>query len=239
MRIKLLTLILGVVFSVAATAQELSQFIIVDQFGYLPGVQKIAILKDPQVGFDSDTSYSPGSVFHVVNARTGEKVYSGSITSWNGGNTDPSSGDKAWHFDFSDFSQPGSYYILDEENGLRSYEFDIANNVYNDVLKQAMRMFFYQRVGFAKEAPYAEEGWTDGASHIGPLQDKNCRSFFDKGNPDTEKDLSGGWYDAGDYNKYTNWTAHYVIGMIKAYSEKPGAWGDNYNIPESGNGLPD
>jgi endoglucanase len=27
--------------------------------------------------------------------------------------------------------------------------------------------------------------------------------------------------------------------MMKAYLEKPNAWGDNYNIPESGNGIPD
>jgi endoglucanase len=231
--------LMAAALSMTAMSQEISKFIITDQFGYLPDAKKIAVLKDPVTGFDASESYAPGSKFFVVNARTGEKVFAGSPVKWNNGNTDASSGDKAWHFDFSSVTQSGSYYILDEENNLRSYEFDIAKNVYNDVLKQAMRMFFYQRVGFAKEAPYAEEGWTDAASHIGPLQDKNCRSFFDKNNPDTEKDLSGGWYDAGDYNKYTNWTANYVVELIKAYKEKPGAWSDDYNIPESGNGLPD
>ena len=51
--------------------------------------------------------------------------------------------------------------------------------------------------------------------------------------------MSGGWYDAGDYNKYTNWTASYVLEFMKAYLENPEAWGDDYNIPESGNGVPD
>ncbi len=102
-----------------------------------------------------------------------------------------------------------------------------------------MRTFFYQRVGFRKEVPYADEGWADEASHSGDLQDNNCRSFFDKLNPDSERDVSGGWYDAGDFNKYTNWTANYVVEFIKAYLENPGAWGDDYNIPESGNGIPD
>ena len=102
-----------------------------------------------------------------------------------------------------------------------------------------MRTFFYQRAGFKKEAQFAGESWADSASHIGNLQDKNCRSFFDKENPETEKDVNGGWYDAGDYNKYTNWTANYVVEMMKAYIEKPDAWADDYNIPESGNGIPD
>jgi hypothetical protein len=135
-------------------------------------------------------------------------VYTSERTIWGSGNTDASSGDKAWHFDFSTVNEPGIYYILDEEKNLKSHEFIISHNVYNEILRQAMRTFFYQRAGFKKEAQYAGEAWADSASHIGNLQDKNCRSFFDKENPLTEKDVSGGWYDAGDYNKYTNWTAN-------------------------------
>jgi hypothetical protein len=71
------------------------------------------------------------------------------------------------------------------------------------------------------------------------LQDPYCRAFLNKDDPATEKDLSGGWYDAGDFNKYTNWTANYVVEFMKAYLEKPDAWADDYNIPESGNGMPD
>ncbi len=63
--------------------------------------------------------------------------------------------------------------------------------------------------------------------------------FSDRNNPATERNLTGGWYDAGDLNKYTNWTANYVVEMMKAWLEKPDAWGDDYNIPESGNGVPD
>jgi endoglucanase len=223
----------------SATAQDHTKFITVDQFGYLPGSKKVAVIRDPQDGFDADESFTPGNHYAVVNATSGKNVYRATITEWNYGLKDNSSGDKAWHFDFSVIDEPGTYYILDETHNLKSYDFVISHNVYNEVLRQAMRTFFYQRVGHKKEAQYAGEAWADDASHIGPLQDKNCRSFFDKSNPDTEKDLSGGWYDAGDYNKYTNWTANYVVEMMKAYLEKPDAWADDYNIPESGNGVPD
>src|SRR4029077_16206384 len=53
------------------------------------------------------------------------------------------------------------------------------------------------------------------------------------------KDLRGGWYDAGDLNKYTSWAAPYNIGLLRAYEEHPEAFSDDYGIPESGNGIPD
>ncbi len=239
MRSQLLIVLFIILFATASKAQTHSKFIIVDQIGYLPQAKKIAVIKNPQTGFDAGESFVPGDYYSVVNATTGEKVYRGEISRWKNGSTDASSGDKAWHFDFSGVEEPGRYFVLDEQHDLRSYEFEIAHNVYNELLRQAMRSFFYQRSGFNKEVAYAGEAWADSASHIGPLQDANCRSFFDQDNPATEKDLSGGWYDAGDYNKYTNWTANYVVEMMKAYLEKPQAWADDYNIPESGNGIPD
>jgi endoglucanase len=224
---------------VTINAQTISKNIIVDQFGYLPDSKKIAIIKNPVVGFDAVKSFIPGATYILVNANTGDHVFTAGLTAWNAGQTDASSGDKVWYFDFSSIKQNGRYFILDLDKNLRSFEFEISPVVYKEVLKQAVRFFYYQRSGFPKEAKYAGIGWADGASHIGPLQDKNCRIFTDKYNPATEIDVSGGWYDAGDYNKYTNWTAGYIVEMMKAYLENPLAWGDDYNIPESGNSIPD
>ncbi len=221
------------------SSQECCKFIIVDQFGYLPEAKKIAVIKNPINGFDSNETFTPGKNYSVVNKSNSEKIFSGSPIKWNSGNTHAGSGDRVWHFEFSEVKEPGTYYILDEEKGERSFDFVIAPNVYNEVLKHAMRSFFYQRAGFKKEAIYAGDKWADDASHIGPGQDKEARNYLDKNNPATERDVSGGWYDAGDYNKYTNWTANYVVELLKAYDERPGAWGDDYNIPESGNGIPD
>ncbi len=228
-----------VMLTFTVTAQEVSDYIVVDQFGYLPGSRKIAVIRNPQVGFDQEESFTPGSWYGLVNATTGEKIYRGEPVPWKDGQIHEGSGDRAWLFDFSGVGTVGTFYIVDEARKVRSHSFVIAHNVYNEVLRQAMRTFFYQRVGYPKEEPYAEGAWADGPSHLGELQDLNCRSFFDKENPATERDVSGGWYDAGDYNKYTNWTANYVVELMKAYLEKPGAWSDDYGIPESGNGVPD
>lgn len=220
-------------------AQELSDHIVIDQFGYRPGARKMAVIRNPRTGFDAGNSFAPGKWYALVDAGSGELVFRAELSSWKDGEIDVSSGDMAWHFDFTAIKKPGRYYVLDQDNKLRSFEFRIAHDVYNEVLRQAMRTFFYQRAGFRKEAQYAGSDWADEASHSGDLQDNNCRAWFDKFNPDSELDVSGGWYDAGDYNKYTSWTAGYVVELMKAYTEKPDAWGDDYNIPGSGNGRPD
>ncbi len=220
-------------------AQNPSDFIVVDQFGYLPDASKKAVIRNPQVGFDADESFSPGASYQLIDSESEEAVFSGSPQMWNGGNTDPSSGDRIWWFDFSSVTATGDYYVLDVNNEVRSFEFRISPSVYNEVLKQAVRTFFYQRSGFAKVEPYAEAGWTDGASHVGTLQDTEAWLYSEPNNSATERDVSGGWYDAGDYNKYTNWTANYVIDMMYAFKENTVAWTDDFNIPESGNGIPD
>ena len=217
-------------------SSDTSTFIVVDQFGYLPSSEKIAVLRDPETGFDAAESYTPAASYALVDAATDTVVLEGAPTPWNGGAVDEASGDKAWWFDFSSVTTPGEYYVLDATNGLRSDTFRIAADVYSEVLKHAVRTFFYQRAGFAKEAQYAGENWADGASHT---QDESARVYNDKDNAATERDVSGGWYDAGDYNKYTNWTAHYVIELLRAYRERPSAFTDDYGIPESGNGTAD
>jgi hypothetical protein len=214
-------------------------FIVVDQFGYLPGQQKVAVLRDPVTGFDNADSFTPGATLQVINTANGVVVHSGAATAWNAGATDASSGDRAWLFDFSTVTAAGSYEILDVDRNVRSARFDVGDNVYRPVLVQAVRTLFYQRAGHAKATPYAEAAWADGASHLGALQDANARRYDTPGDAATERDLRGGWYDAGDFNKYTSWTAGYVIGLLHAYEEKPSVWTDDFNIPESGNGVPD
>jgi hypothetical protein len=229
----------GAFGGVANTAPEVSPFIVVDQFGYLPGMEKIAVLRDPQTGADAEQSFEAGGSYALVEASSGTRVFTAAPTAWNGGQEDPSSGDRAHWFDFSSVTAPGAYYVLDVERNVRSYAFEISDAVYADVLVQALRMFFYQRVGQAKDAAHAGAGWVDGASHVGALQDHAARLFNDKSNAATERDVWGGWYDAGDFNKYTSWTAGYVENLLRAYVESPAAFGDDSGIPESGNGLSD
>ncbi|MBN2773038.1 MAG: hypothetical protein JXR31_02225, partial [Prolixibacteraceae bacterium] len=97
-----------------------SKFIVVDQFGYRPEGRKIAVIRDPQVGFDAAESFMPGPTYAVVKVNDSTQVLTGAPVTWNNGNTDASSGDKAWWFDFSSVKEEGVYYILDIDSNLCS-----------------------------------------------------------------------------------------------------------------------
>lgn len=235
----LLSLLFSLCCSGSLLAQTVSPYIVTDQFGYLPSSVKVAVIRDPKTGFDAAESFTPGNSYAVVNTATSAEVFSGAPVVWNNGTEDVSSGDKAWWFDFSSVTAAGKYYVLDKSNNVRSFEFEISDDIYREVLKHAVRTFFYQRAGHEKAAAFAGAAWADGASHIKASQDKNARQYNRTNDATTARDVSGGWYDAGDYNKYTTWTANYVVDFMRAYLEAPGAWGDDYNIPESGNHIPD
>jgi len=218
--------------------------IVVDQFGYPTKASKIAIIRDPKLGYDNAAHFSPGTTYALVDQSTGEITKQGRPTPWNDGAMDSASGDKVWWFDFSDVTTPGTYIVVDLEKRLRSPEFEIDDRVYRNVLKHAVRMYFYQRAGFTKAAATAGSSWADAASHMGPGQDPECcpwqrRHRLSKNEASEIKDLHGGWFDAGDYNKYTSWAARNVIVLLRAYSENPLAFGDDSGIAESGNGVPD
>lgn len=228
------------IFSFTGFSQVLQENIKVDQFGYRPHDTKVAIISNPVAGYNGNQNYQPGTdKFQIRVANTGKVVYRGEIISWNDGQTHLQSGDKVWWFDFSDLNEPGYYYLYDSVKFVRSHVFQINENVYSQILKQAIRFYYYQRCGTAKEIPYADAKWQDEACHIHDNQDINCRLVTDKDNANLTKDLSGGWHDAGDYNKYTTFTFATLHNLLFAFEENPEVFTDNLNIPESGNGIPD
>jgi hypothetical protein len=223
----------------ASHAVPLDLHILVDQFGYRPADPKVAVIRDPQVGFDATDTFTPGSTYQLRRAGDGGVVYSANIEAWNHGLVEPSSGDRGWWFDFSAVNAPGSYFVYDVGRKLRSPTFSIGQQVYQDVLKAAVRMYFYQRAGIAKAAPHADSCWIDDAAYADANQDTQAHDITDPDNPAKVKDLSGGWFDAGDTNKYVTNARVAVHQLLTAYQENPAAFTDDFNIPESGNGIPD
>jgi len=216
----------------------------IDQFGYFPSSKKIAVIANPitgfNVGYQGNFNASTGANQYQVRRWSDDAVvFTGTITAWNSGATHAQSGDKGWWFDFTSVTTAGSYYIYDIGKNVGSYRFEINNNVYTEVLKHAMRTFFYQRINFAKTVPEADAKWADAACFERANQDRFATSRYDKGNMTTAKDLHGGWMDAGDYNKYVTFTFNPLCNLLGTYRSFPSVFRDDYNIPESGNGIPD
>jgi hypothetical protein len=221
---------------------DLQKYIVVDQFGYRAKMAKVAILVDPVRGWNASDSYRPGANLEVRQWSDGKTVWKGKPVGWRNGALDESSGDRGAWLDFSSLQTKGLYYVFDPDSNGRSYPFEIDDDVYRRVLKTATRMYYFNRANFEKKPPYSCVGkrcWSLGADYVGPLQDKEARSVADRGNARTARDLSGGWWDAGDVNKYVTFSHEPVHQLLTAYEEHPTAFTDDFGIPESGNGMPD
>lgn len=235
--ISVVTIILSTSILSGQTSIPTSLYIKVDQFGYLPSSPKVAVISDPEIGFNSTLAFTPGSTLQVRNWSDASIVFSASPAIWNNGNVHDQSGDRGWWFDFSSLTAEGDYYIYDPTNDVRSHRFTIDSDVYNQVLKSSLVMFYRNRSGIAKPVQQNGTKWSD--TGVSFPQDQNTRDLWDRTNPAKYKDMSGGWFDAGDYNKYVTFTQTVVHDLLWAYKENPSVFGDDWNIPESGNGIPD
>ncbi len=228
--------------TVQAAPGTVVPYIKVDQFGYLPEMRKVAVIADPQAGSNAAEAFNPAlgtGQYQVRRWADDSVVQSGTLVPWKAGATHAQSGDRGWHFDFSALVTPGSYYLYDTVNQVGSGRFEVGPSVYDAVLRQAVRMYFFQRVNFAKAVPFVGAKWTDAAAYEGPSQDRAATSRWAKGDPTTARNVSGGWMDAGDSNKYTTFAQGAVLQLLEAYRANPLVFADDFGIPESGNGVPD
>ena len=204
--------------------------VLVDQFGYRPQDPKVAVVIGHPDG---------AQPYELRDVETEQVIDTITPVKWGNGAIHSQSGERAWWVDFSNIKEPGQYVLVRADEETRSAEFDIRADVYRDALVAATRMFFYQRSGFAKQEPYADARWTDAAAYVGPGQDTEARFIYEKDNPASERDMHGGWFDAGDTNKYVTFALQPVHQLLSAYGQHPDIWTDDFNIPESGNGIPD
>jgi endoglucanase len=240
--LNLLTTYLTTLATAWAAPTRTSDNIHIDQFGYRPTATKVAVIGSPVQGFNASETFAPSvgaNQYELRRWKDDAVVLRGTLTPWNGGATDATSGDKAWWFDFSSIQEVGSYYVFDVGNNVGSGRFEIHPDVYNNLLRTATRVFFYNRCNAEKKAQHAGTNWADGPSFVKAGQDTECRSVRDRTNAATARDLSGGWWDAGDYNKYVTFANKPVHQLLDAYTQQPAIWTDDLNLPESNNNVPD
>ncbi len=230
-----LWLVWNLSLAVWSAEPEVTPQIMVDQFGYRPAAEKWVMVANPEQGQNSAITYVPGTELQLCRASDGAVVSTVSLVPWNNGQLHTQSGDKVWQGNFSGFQTPGSYYFFDPVNNRRSYTFDIGDKVYDKILQFAVKTFYYQRCGCAITAEFGGS-YTHDACH---LQQKQALLYDGGAVAGTERDVSGGWHDAGDYRKYVTFTFTTLWDMLHAWEWYPGRFNDQLGIPESGNGIPD
>lgn len=140
----------------------------------------------------------------------------------------------------------------------KSHSFNIANTVYDGLLRDSMSYFYQNRSGVPIEAEYIKNGDAASLSHseyghnpdTAYVQPKWVKAYDGKFNGDTKYQITAtyGWYDAGDHGKYvvnggvSVWTLQNMYEMSK-HLGKDDKWADNKSmlIPQDGSakGAPD
>lgn len=187
----------------------------INQVGYLINDTKTAIFRDS----------SKDTKFDVIDVKTGKKVYSGDVT---GAIETESAGETVARGDFSSVTKPGTYKIVAANSG-ESNQFVIAENTYDKLLEDTVKMLYLQRCGSKLDKKYAGDFAHD-ACHT------QIATIYDT---DVKKDVSGGWHDAGDYGRYVVSGAKAAADLMLAYESYDKEFSDKLGIPESGNGVPD
>lgn len=214
---------------VSDDTESITPQIKVNQLGYREDADKYAIVS----GFYETLSCSTQTQFRLIDADTQTAVYSGHLE-FVSAYDDDYSGETVYKADFSDFTTPGTYYItLNTPESQPSVSFDIGGDIYTDLLGKASKYYYYQRANVELTEEFAGEFARE------PLYPDDFSQNFLSDVTKT-KDVSGGWFDAGDFGKYIDPGVQAVIDLLWAYKAFPDVFTDGLaDIPESGNSVPD
>ncbi len=189
-----------------------------------------------------------GKTWELVNAQTQNVVLSGTLE--NGILEQEFSGEIVHEIRFGEITEPGTYYLRipdanlntsacsprDIADGMKldtleSFTFRIGDDVYDGLLSDLTKYYYYQRQGITIEEKYAG---VFARENLHP-DDITVKRWSDRNNPDAETfDISGGWYDAGDYGKYTYSATCAIEDLLLAYELYPEVFDTlSMQIPET------
>lgn len=185
--------------------------------GYLPEAPKHASVLGASGGFT------------VVRAADGTTVFTGELSPGRRG-TDTRT--EVADADFSAVDTPGEYRLRTAA-GTESSVFRIDAKVYGAPYRLVTRAMYLWRCGVAVDGEWQGSRFQHAPCH---LQD----AWTDHVNGKHEHLAStGGWHDAGDYNKYVVNAGVTVGAMLRAWEDFPAIRRIGLSIPESGGRLPD
>lgn len=208
-----------------SVAQKMSLQIQLNQLGFYAMGKKIAVVVDANAA----------SPFFITTSNLRDTVWRGSLSAEKNSTY---SSLRSCIADFSSFQKPGSYVLLVPGIG-HSTVFEVGNQILQDVGKAALKGFYYQRSAMPIEVKFGGK-WHRSAGNIDTVVFIHPSAADKNRLPNTKLSSSGGWYDAGDYNKYVVNSGISMGTLLSAYEDDPIYYQQLLvSIPESGNGVPD
>lgn len=186
--------------------------------------------------------YFPNSVKRTIVANSAAKQFEirtlDNNTLFTGDLSEPTEWDKSGESlqlaDFSSFTIPGTY-VLYVNDAQEAYQFEIKPDLYKDAFKAALKNYYYIRASMDLDEKYAGK-WHRKMGHPDTLCYFHPSALRGNG----KMASPGGWYDAGDCNKYVVNAGVTVGTLLNLYEMYPGQVTDGFtNIPESGNKFSD
>ncbi|MFF3818504.1 glycoside hydrolase family 9 protein [Streptomyces bluensis] len=159
---------------------------------------------------------------------------------------DPSSGENVHTFDFSKVTKSGKGYTVTID-GQKSAPFAIADNIYTQLRTDALAYFYQNRSGIKIDADLVGKEYARPAGHVDGAASSDQKVPCQPQVCDYSLDVSGGWYDAGDYGKYVVNGGISVAQLMSSYERTLHTKGADRDalgdgrlvVPEHGNGVPD
>ncbi|AFU99758.1 glycoside hydrolase family 9 protein [Simiduia agarivorans] len=149
----------------------------------------------------------------------------------------PEAGTQVAWLDFSTAQQAGHYSLSVE--GLAPVPIVIQENPWLAVHDAAMKSFYLNRAGQALERRYAGD-YAREAGHRDTEVLVHSSAASDSRPEGTKISAPGGWYDAGDYNKYVVNAGISTYTLLLAHQQYTQFYSQRqWAIPESGGALPD
>lgn len=232
MKLSIINVILLSLLVSSASAQSSQDIIKIDQEGYYTNASKIAVLTN----HNKADEHAEGNVnFYVLKADAGDTAYKGSLGEIHQSGNSSISTRIA---DFSALQQTGTFVIYVPGTG-SSYPFRIDAGVHKDVATAVLKGFYFIRSDIPLEEKYAGK-WHRAAGHPDTKVLVHPSAASKERPAGTVISSPGGWYDAGDYNKYIVNSGITTGTLLSAYEDFPTYFTElNTNIPESGNKVPD
>jgi hypothetical protein len=201
-----------------------SPMIDLNQVGFYPNASKMAVV----------TGAPATDRFFVVEASGGDTVFAGRLGPLMASTNSSLSTRLA---DFTALKKAGVYLVL--VPGMeQSYPFRIGDGVLYPVVRAALKGYYYQRSGMALTPEYAGQ-WSRPAGHPDTqvlIHPSAATALRPAG---TVISAPGGWYDAGDYNKYIVNSGITMGTLLDAYEDFPVFFDTLHtNIPPV-SGVPD
>jgi endoglucanase len=194
-----------------------------NQFGFLPWGEKLAVIPAGEA-----TEF-------VLTTPDGNEVYKGPLSE---PRTWPYSDEQVRVADFSAYTGSGNFQLR-AGTLPPTPVFSIGPGVYRDLHAAALKAFYYNRSGIELKPEYAGR-WARAAGHPDTHVIIHASAASATRPAGTIIASPGGWYDAGDYNKYIVNSGITVYTLLAAYEHFPAYYQTfDVNIPESGDARAD